>query len=285
MLPAALPTWRLHTLADGVALVPPEGPQLGALRIRERLRPLRSAARIFAEAAGHLAATAREDGPIERIVTVEGEHAAIQVLRGNAAGDPFVRCLGVVFGDDSYCLVDAATTVPAHFAFFERSGRVFTSYLSLGLGHRRHRRFGYTPPAGWHAIPRGLDALWLAPGFPDDRATVSVLAARPAGDPPEAVLADLLAGERLDGLTIGAVGAAEPVFTSGELSGTRWRVAAEIDGEAVPLDAFVLEDDRFVYPIIGRRARDVVERLARTARAIPLPEPQAGQDALLHWAT
>jgi hypothetical protein len=274
VLPPKIPSWRLHFLTDGLALIPPSGVQQGAVRIRERLRPLRSAREIFAEAADRMAGP-REAGPIEQTVTVEGELAAVQVIRHTPApgGGVFFRVLGVVFGDDFYCLVDGGTALTDRFDFFERAVRVVTAYSALGLGHRRVRRFPYAPPAGWQPSPRGLDTVWRPSA--DETTAITAFAARPAGGD---VLADVLAGERLRGLPAEDPGPAEPAFTDGELSGRRWKAGA--------LDVVLLEDDRFVYPILARNApSDVVDRLVRTVRPVPLPEPRAAQDAMLHWST
>lgn len=278
--------WRLETLSDGIALIPRDGLRDGAIRIRERVRPLRSARQVFAAAGAHLAATSVAPGPIEPIVTCEGEHAAFQELRGLVAGEPFLRCLGAVFGDDFYALIDAATTIPARFEMVARTARTYTAFVALGLGHRRVRRFGYRPPAGWQPQPRGLDTCWLAPTAPVAPDALTVYAARPVRTSRADVMRALVASLRLTGAAVDEPGASAPVFAEAGLSGTRWFTRAAVAGPT-RLEIVVLEDERFVYPLVARgdAAIEALAAVARTVQPVPLPTPIASQDAMLHWST
>lgn len=283
MLRESVPGWRLEMLSDGIALVPREGVLEGAIRIRERQRPLRSAPHVFAEALARVKLSACSPAPLEVIVTCEGEHAAFQKVLGEISGEPMLRCFGAVFGDDFYTFIDAGTVVPRRFAELEHNARVYTSYVALGLGHRRVRRFRYRPPRDWQPLERGLDMRWLPPGYPASTSTsaIAVYAARPAAGSRKELLLDVLANERLGGPSAGEPAASTPVFVESGLAGSKW----EIEGSDMEIAIF--EDERFLYPLvaIGPEARAVFDKLLHTVHGIPLPEPTASQDSMLHWAT
>lgn len=288
-----LPTWLLSQTADGVILQPPEGAHLGVIRIRENQRPLVSAADLFTHKAQQLTVDKLELGRIERMITCEGEFAAVQVQHGvGPDGVGFIRCLGAVFGDDHYTLVDAGTTVADRFAFFEQAARTFTFFMALGLGYRRRRRFEYKSPALWSGVARGLDTVWMPPGYPKVRAQMTVHAALPAGSTPADIRDAIIKRLELSGLTGVKVGDPERRFTGGELSGVAWRSTGSDEGATTYADVVVLEDERFVYPFelvsngehIGE-ARTAFDVVVHSARGVPLPEAQPMADSTLHWAT
>jgi len=267
----ALPTWRVAQTADGLVLTPPEGAQLGVIQIREGQRPLASTDALFA-------ADGVERGPLERLVTTEGEHAAVQVHRGSGPdGQAFVRCLGAVFGDDFYTLIDGGTTVADRFTLFEHAVRTLAVTMSLGLGYRRRRRFEYTVPAGWGGIARGLDTVWMPPGFPGVRSQITVHAAQPVGATARDLRDSIIKRLELSGMTSMKVGDAEPRITEGSaVNGVAWRATGTEDGIRKHVDVVVLEDERFLYPLelvasaehIGE-ARAFFDYLVHTVRGIP----------------
>lgn len=283
--------WRIVDRADGLALVATDGPRAGLLRIRERTRPLRSASAIIAELARRAGPVRTEMGPLEALVTVEGEHAAFRVLRGDLTDGPYTRAIGILFGDDDYTLIDAASADPAYFDELVRATRDLTLHYSLGLGHRRARRFRYTPPADWIAVPRGLDACWLAPDAPARDASILVRAALPAGVSRASVLAGVVAHERLLGAELPAPGRGTTVFARDGLAGTVWTLEGTRGGRPWCCDVAVFEDERFLYPLVARRepgdtaAAAAFTALVASAQAVPLPQPRTAADAMQHWAT
>lgn len=283
--------WSLEVRSDGVALTLGHRVELGVLRVRERLHPLRSARALFAEAASRLPAATAEHAPIEALVTIEGEHAAFAVTRGEVAGEPYLRCLGAIFGDDWTHLIDAGSVTPAHFEIVEHTARYYATTLSLGLGHRRVRRVRYTPPAQWSPLARGLDTEWLAPGFPRQAASVVVHAARPADRTRHQALEDLIEHERLRGLELDPPVRGRAVFTAAGLAGTQWSLEARAGGQRRRCEVVLLEDDRFLYAIVGRfgetdpESLAVLDALVATIEPVPLPRPRTTQDSMLHWAT
>ena len=285
--------WRRTQLADGVALIPPGGALLGGIRIRELQRPLLPAAVIFAREASRVPTRQLEVGSIERMHTGDGEYAAFQVQRGVSGTDDaaFVRYLGVVYGDDACTVIVGSTTIADSFAMFERVTRTCVFQAALGLGHRRQRRFLYTPPADWSGIPRGLDTAWIPPRYPDDDAMLTVYAAEPAVSTPSELRDAVLARMRFTGWSQQALSPAARVFTDGELSGVAWRATGVIAAVASVVKVVVLEDERFLYPfeLVCSPAQDevsapVLDAVVRSARPIPLPEAQPRVDAMLLWA-
>jgi hypothetical protein len=293
MLPKVLPTWRLRYLADGLGLFPPEGLSHGGLRVRERLRPLASARAIVDRSLRALPMEHTIRGPIEQLVTCEGEYAALQTTTGTTHGEPFVRSIGIVFGDDFYTMLDGGSTIPDKFDFFTKAVRDFTYFYALGLGHRRKRRFLYDPPAGFVGYPRGLCTLWHPADYPQNRALITVFPASPAGDRPADTLEQVLHEMTWTGFVREHLDEPEPVFSDHELSGMRWRVTGRFAEEPTTVaDVVVLQDDRFAYVLRlsgfeknVEAGRDVFERLVRSVWPIPLPEPTTTSDALLHWHT
>ena len=280
-----LPTWRIAQTADGVILSPPEGPELGTIQIRENQRPLVTVARLFAT-------ENVECGPLERLITCEGELAAVQIQRGAGAdGRAFVRCLGAVVGDDLYTVIDAHTMVSERFSFFEHAARAFTFYMSLGLGYRRQRRFEYWTPVGWSGVARGLDAVWMPPGFPGVSARITVHAAQPVGASATDLRDSIIKRLELSGLSSIKVGDAERRLTEGSpLNGLAWRATGSEEGIRKHVDVVVLEDERFLYPLelvasaehIGE-TRAVFDYLVYTSRGIPVPPAAPPTSTVLLW--
>ena len=98
-----------------------------------------------------------------------------------------------VFVGDGFCMSIAGLTVTrAHFDRTTGLVRDLATRARLWLGVRR-RLVLYPPPAGWHAVGRGLDAHWYAPAFPHDRAHMIVFPAVPANGAQAEEVLDALA--------------------------------------------------------------------------------------------
>jgi hypothetical protein len=286
--PLEAPSWRVMTLAHGTCLTDARGAAFGELRVREGQRPIESAARIFARAAARLPATAADASPVESITTTEGELATFQVLRGELGDDGrFIRCLGAVFGDDAYTLIDGGAVAAPGFASLEAAARALTSHCSLFLGYHRRRRFRYTPPEGWTGSACGLDATWRAPG---GRAYLTVHAAQPARSTPGGLFAAVLARLTLAGFAPDPPAPPPRRIARSGLRGFAWHeIGAEGDCP-VCLDVVVLEDERFLYPFelcadleVNAEALAALDRVVRSAQPVPLPEPFPRGELSLHW--
>jgi hypothetical protein len=177
---SAIPGWRTIHEAGLIELVHPAGRSAATIAYRERVRPL---GRIGALVREHLAAEPQFTGWVipdaaERLVTNEGEHAALVTLRGRERGAPAQRDLGFVFGDDFYAAIFGQCFDEARFG--ELTAKVRGLVLADGhaLGVRR-RRFEYTPPPGWEPIVENLVTEWYAPGYPREGVMLTVYAANP----------------------------------------------------------------------------------------------------------
>jgi hypothetical protein len=301
MLPKVLPSWQMRYLADGIGLFPPEGVGQGGLRIREYQRPLQSARTIIERALAALPTESLVKGPIQRITTCEGEYAALQISTGTTRGERFLRALGVVFGDDHYVLVDGGTTVADKFDFFIKGVRDLTYFYSLGLGHRRRRRFMYTPPAGFVGYPRGLCTLWHRSDYPRTHESITVWPAWPSDEPATQAVKQILNEMAWTGYSLLHQSDPVPVFSDHGLAGSHVRLEGSEPGQGpAKCDVVVLQDDRFVYVLrhshplaapTGDLAdargglHEVFAGMVRSAQPIPLPEPTLRSDALLDWYT
>src|SRR5688572_16897301 len=108
--------WTLVVAADHLTLVPPEGAAAGAIRYVERVRPLRRLGDIVRQRlANYRGLVATEIGAPERLLTGEGEHAALVEVVGTVGGKPAKVTLGVVFVDDFYARIDGLALHPSLF--------------------------------------------------------------------------------------------------------------------------------------------------------------------------
>ena len=174
---ARLPGWSWDVRGGGVTLVPPEGRRAGAVRYVERLRPLRPVDAILRDKAGDTPGVTF--GPIEPVVTAEGEYAAVVDVHGTMNGAPVQRTMGYVFADDWYSEVAVLALQPDQFARFAKIGRDVVRQVRLMLGVRR-RRYVYRPPAGWHGYERLPQFVsWFSPRYPADPTSITVYPAIP----------------------------------------------------------------------------------------------------------
>ena len=174
--------WAKMPMADGIVLVP-----------QEDRRPV-----VFAStnAAVHCVASASSCpksspacpsitprckwGPLQRIVTHEGEHAGILTLTAKTQdGGPAERTIGIVLGDDSYALIDGAVIKPERFAEVRKMVQLITEGFFLGLGEHRRRRFQFQPPAAG-ALGRVHTSRYYHPQYPREPAIITVHDTRPA---------------------------------------------------------------------------------------------------------
>lgn len=291
MLQTLLPRWRVVHLADGLELSSPEGRAHGTIRIRDRQAPLRSA-RDLATALGTGARfTDVEDAPIERVITAEGEYAAVTQLAGTRDGKRIVRCLGFVFGDDFYTQLDGTAADPDRMAVVSRAVRELTRCYSLGLGEARRRRFLHESPVGWTGCARGLVTRWIPPGFPADSTTLTVFPARPVKESVAGAL-----DRELHEVSWAGFEKLEPHHTMAiknrhGLSGIAVRVTGRAPGGPVRRhDLVALEDARFVYLMRLESAADsavVRQEFHQVWQTVePLPEVETTRRSPVgidHW--
>jgi len=291
--------WRRLFQPDGVMFVHPDGAGTGAIRIRDRVRPLRSVAALVDEACAELRALSASatPGAPRAMVTLEGEHAAIAEIAGRLAPDqpPYVRVVGVVYGDDWFRWLDGHLVVGAEAiarTFVDRV-ELLVQHACLGLGARRRRWFRYTPPPGWHGRRHGLQARWFPPGYPREAAVIVVPPAKPLDEAPLVASLDRLLVE--DGM----VGfecdeqIVDPIQTASGLSGQLTRAFGCYPGRPpTSLQLAELTDQRFAYHLVLEAEADAAPRaelafLAAIRSVAPVPEAaHAAPDAasLSYWA-
>lgn len=247
MLPADFfAGWTRHPMADGFILVPAAGLAAGPIRVRHK-QPLVPLRRIIDQAlaeSGRAVRSAAKVGALERLVTVEGEHAGLATIEMRLAGDVTMeRTIALVAGDDHGTVIDGATARPEELARYRGVIRGLAASCYLGLGELRRRRYAHAVPTGWIGMARPYVTTWLAPGFPRAAATIRVFEARPHATSPAEVDDRALS---IENLRVGDVVQRRLRLANG-LSGALFRgEGASERGPIVVLRAH-LEDDRFLY--------------------------------------
>ncbi len=165
------PGWTVERSGEGLLLCPPEGTERALLRYIERRRPIARALDLALAGPQPTGFVIAETTAPKRLVTAEGEHAALVVRTGTLANKSYALVYGYVFLDDYFSSLEGMC-VP------ELVGTV--EELVIGdvhlLGRVRRRRFNYTPPPGWRAehdlfetrwhSPEGTSQLWVNPALP-----------------------------------------------------------------------------------------------------------------------
>jgi hypothetical protein len=212
--------WRQSFGAHVTTLHPPTGG--GRIRYHERLPPRGLAATVRALLSDDPSARTEIIGKSLPIVTEEGELGVIVPTRGLLAGLPVVRILGIVITDEVFAALDTLIQLRTQLALLERVSRELLLSVSLGLGVRR-RRYRYQPPAGWQAIPNGLVATWIPPGYPNDPTHITVYPANPRTETPAALFQALLRRDTAAGLAVAGEIDSEPLVSAAGLEGQRFR--------------------------------------------------------------
>jgi hypothetical protein len=279
--------WQVHPLDDALVLTAPEGADVAVMHYLERVRPL---APVHAVVAAHPAPpgfTAIRRGPIERLTTEEGEHAALVVVEGAIGTSPVECSFGLVFGDDFYARLVAVSSSPAHFAAVRATVRTLirTDYHVLG---RRRRRYVYGPPPGFHAVAGLFDTIWYPLDYPARATSITVAAALPQ----QPGLRDALVATAEQRRAHHSATPPEPLGTPNLMHGRLYTLAPAADGGRAWIA--LLEDDAYIYPVrLDSKAAEPTADLAVFAAVLasiePLPAPQVHGDtgafgaALGHW--
>ncbi len=245
------PGWLRQVRADQVQLRPPRERRVGEFRYRERYGPLRSARQVVA-AKLSMPTPGIETlavGDPEKLVTVEGEYAALVKLEAAVRSRPALRIMGIVFADTFTTLLDGISANPDYFDEFETIARDLVRRTVLLLGVRR-RLFLYQPPPGWQALPQVLVTNWYPPDFPANHARLIVFPAAPRLEAPAGILDALVAADRKRGIPIASVTGPRHVESRHGLTGLSWHVETHPPehGRLTRLLA-VFEDRRYIYPL------------------------------------
>jgi hypothetical protein len=292
----SLDGWSWEHRADCLLTVPPEGKAAGYVRYTECLRPLvraREAVRTLEEDRRFRVTSI---GQPERLITNEGEYAAIVTVEGLLLELPVEHTIGLVFLDDYYARIDGLALRQDERTRMARGVRLLALNDAHGLGERRRRRFLYAPPTGWTGIASSLHAYWYPVDYPKNPSSVTIFPAVPV--PPGSqgfgeTVARSQAG-RSPGFTIDSVGEPTALVTRRSLSGSRWEVLGQVDGQLRFRDLHVLDDRRFVYTVILESPRERRDENLLMLRALldsvePIPHPgevlsAESRESMTHWA-
>jgi hypothetical protein len=274
-----LPGWSWQVQQEGILLVAPGGPEAGAIRYTERVRPILSA-RALAASLPRRSGDVSPWSPPRRVVTDEGEYG-VRFDR-EPDGGPYHRAVGVIYGDDFFALIDGES-------FADDGGELSATVDHLVaadahlLGNRR-RRFSYAPPDGWHGFLAGpFHAHWYPIDHPRDPSALTVPPAIPTHGRLDfaTVLRSLVDVDVAPGYTT------EP-FSTERLSG-RWCRFEAIGQDAPLCDVVILEDRRYAYAFALRsspaRHAASLQKLLRVVRSTePIPGPrERAAESLSTW--
>lgn len=249
-----IPNWTWVPGRGGITMAPPAGGV--TIRYRERLRPLQSVAAILRDRAADTRFRVTNLGPVQPLVTNEGEHAAIvdiagvlEAPPGGGPPQPLARSLGFIFGDDWYSEVAGVATRPELAASMSDWVRRLVTDSQLMLGVRR-RRYDYTPPATWHGYTRlPLFMTWFPPDHPRIPTSITVYPALPIAAPVDEA-------PHFGMLRIGPPSTAELVaeaapaagIRTGSLAGQRWELSVRDEqGRSMQRTMILLRDERYLY--------------------------------------
>jgi hypothetical protein len=275
---ALIASWHRRWLADGV-LISPADANGDWLRIRTRQRPLRP----FRDVLGD-----RAMGPLERLATVEGEHAGLVAVH-----DPDeARVVAMIVADDSYVLVEARTADRERADWLRDLVRTVVRFYPLGLGSPRRRRYVYRPPAGFQALQRAGNVCWLSPEFPRISCRITAFDARPLKwFAPGAVDRLLFVDENPFAAKDSPI-APSRVATRGGLAGRAIRATGRgRDGTSIAQVQTVLQDEHYYYAVqLDIRAAEweafvpIYEDVLCTIEPVPSSELKPSVLAFLHWS-
>jgi len=267
--------WSAQRLEDGLRLTR----DAAVLEYVERLRPLRSAVELARTyAAGAALEVTRVHAP-KRLVTDEGEHAALVLVDAGAVQLVF----GFVFLDDHYARIVGTGVEPAVVEEIVRKD-------CHVLGKGRRRRFVYDRPAGWQAKDGLIETSWYPLDYPKQPATLTVSLALPAMPGLETALLRQAVGDRTD--RGGFLGPATPIRTA-RLTGALHHVIAGTQPDDAETFLVLLTDGVYVYGIRldtrrSARGAGLAALDAVVASVEPVPHARTQivnrSSAVSHWA-
>lgn len=290
--------WSSELIPRGFAFTHPEGANVATVHYAERVHPLR---RLGALVEGILAATPgfeiRAIGEPERLLTLDGEHAAAITVLGTQRGATARRDLGFVFGDDVFSSISGLCLRPALDVELGRIVRdlVRSDVHAFGL---RRRRFEYSPPQGWQPLGQRLAVQWFPPDYPANTTWLMVYPANPV-TLIESAVTDAATIERAlayleeCGFLIEDKRPPEPLLAASGLRGTGQQVLAKrADGKSIHHEVAILRDQRYAYVVeLWSQAsarwpehRAVLRTLVHGIRPVPASSRhEAALNAVSHW--
>lgn len=271
--------WTGHRTPDGLVLVPPGGSERGAIRYVERLRPIRRVVELVRAAELPANLEIATLGAPRRLVTNEGEHAAIITATSKLGAAELALTFGFVFLDDYYARVLGVASDPAAAEMIAATVESLVASDAHLLGYPRRRRFLYDPPAGWQGAGDLFDTTWYPLDYPAHTAKIRVCAAVPGrpGVMPSALRA--LLGR--DDFMAFVAAPADDVTTASGLSGVEWHMRVPGGGALAEMRAVFVEDDKMLYALqlwSHAGASDDYQVFRRVVDSLqPIPKPDGSQ--------
>ncbi len=250
--------WTRRVTADGIVIFPPlpsgPGPAAGHAIYRERVRPLGPVLDIFRR---ELAEIADVEVALLRprlVITNEGEYAAVVTVRDRSG--QVQHDLGVVLLDDFYSLLHAVTRDRSQFAASSAMVLELVQHDTHQLGDRR-RRYLYAEPPTWQGRPRGLETDYFPLDYPQQELMLTVMPAlpKPLGASSIKYINAMLAWHREE-FTVTDVGGPIAVRTP-LLQGSEMKWTCAREDRLISRRATVLEDERFLYPVLLEGSGDL----------------------------
>lgn len=242
--------WR----PDGVEVYAKDlGIDAGRVRVVSCLRPLAS----VVELAQGLVKDLRTSGAeaeielLQKIITEEGEWAALARIRVTCDGLQLERTLGVIYGDDFYDKIDAMY-LSEHRRRFRPFLRQLVQSYPLRLGSPRRRRFMFVAPSNWQPVVHGLAVRFFPRRFPNEYGCITVLPAAPLVQSERGALSDrFLHEDLLADFTVQPPEQQDKVTSNSGLLGNLHRRAGLRQGDSRPIhvDTAILRDTRYAYPL------------------------------------
>jgi hypothetical protein len=287
--------WSRRFLADGLMLYPPAGRALGGIRIQDRVRPLIGIRtlvdQLISASAGFLAQTTLR--PLERLVTLDGEYAAVVTVaaRRVADGRPVERTLAMIFAEDHYTRVDGVIQDPTEFEAFGERVRDLVRHLSVGLGWQRRRRFLHALPSGWTGVARTYSTEWYPASYPRDDGVMTVFHAKPLAVAASQTFERMLREDLSGGLVEDGIDPPVPAVNDHGLAGEVTVRSGVYAGQGRRhFHQAALLDHRFLYLVRletgdAQRAEHVaaLDALVRSIQPLPLAQQESEEPAVTHW--
>jgi hypothetical protein len=255
------------------------------LRVRELVKGLELDPRFLITAVG---------AP-ERLVTDEGEYAALVTVDGLLLEAPVRRTMAYVFLDDCYSVIDGLALRAEEQERFAQQVRLLALHDAHLQGELRRRRFVYQAPRGWSGVASFLHAYWFPEDYPRDRSNLTVAPAIPV---PRGSMGftEMLAQHAIlrPGFAVDSVEEPTALANPNKLNGSAWEALGRFDGALGFRDVHILDDGRFAYAVVLESPRDRRDANLALLRAVtdsvePIPHPGRSvsadsRESVDHWA-
>jgi hypothetical protein len=256
------------------------GIDAGRVRVVSSVRPLTSVVELAQSLVQELrtAGAEAELELLQKVITEEGEWAALARVRVVIDGLRLERTLGLVYADDFYARLDGMYLIE-HRRRFRPFLRTLVQAYPLRLGNPRRRRFMFGSPSNWQPIAHGLAVRFFPRRFPNEYGCITVLPAAPLAQSERSTASDRLLNEDLlADFTVQQPEHHDKVTSNSGLMGDLHRRVGLRQGDSRPIhiDSAVLRDTRYAYPLhLETRAPNVDAhrrtflQIVRSVSAVP----------------